>query len=146
MSADWDQIIFFEGEDPQALETRFVELSAIYKQHTPFEIATEVFRTLREPTRAFKAADVWEKSVAVKERIRLLKLKGPPVVDCTESDLIRRSLAVADNDRTEPKDKIAAIRLAGELQGFVKKSIDARVSAPTNGNDFLAALAAKLPT
>jgi hypothetical protein len=144
----WNDILFFEGENPDELRKQFVELSARWPNHTPFQVASEVFRKLRDPgLRALKAAEVWSNDLEVLEAIRQLKIKGPAVVECTEQDLIRRVLAIADDEFAEKKDRIAAIRLAGELQGLVKKSVESKVSVGGTGGaeSFLAALAAKLP-
>jgi len=146
MSADWNAIVFFDGEDPEALKTRFVELSAVYKTRPAFEIAQYVFKDLREPAlRAGKAAEVWATDLDVQERIRQLILKGPTVADCTESDLIRRALMIADDTGAEKRDRISAIRLAGELQGFVKKSVDTKLKVDGLDNDkFLSVLSERL--
>lgn len=145
----WNEILFFPGEDAEALKSRFIELCAVHKmRYTAHQVATHVFKNLRDPLlRAGRAAQVWGEDLDTQERIRVLMLKGPDVPDCTESDLIRRSLAVCDHPSTSDKDKLAAIRLAGELQGFVKKSVDLKTSNPVNdnANEFLAALSAKLP-
>lgn len=150
METPWNEILFFPGEDAEALKTRFVELCAHHKnRYSAYEVCEYIFRDLREPgLRAGKAAEIWGKDLDIQERIRVLMLKGPPVADCSEGDLIRRALQIADDAGENAKDRIAAIRLAGELQGMVKKSVDLKASAPANENgaDWLAALAAKLPT
>jgi hypothetical protein len=144
----WNEILFFPGEDAEAIKTRFVETWAKYQDRAPYEIAAYVFKDLRDPSlRQGKAAEVWAKDLDVLERVRLLVLKGPPIPDCSEMDLIRRALAVADNPNTQPKDIIAAIRVVGEFQGTLKKSSDnAKPGANDNSSlDFFAALSARLP-
>lgn len=144
----WQDLVFYPGEDEAALITRFVELRAKYKNnYTPTEVAQYVFSGLKEPSRAIQAAAKWDVLLEVKERIRLLELKNPEIADATKSDLISRSITLADDTRLEARDRLAAIRLAGELQGMIIKS--AEVKAPgSNDNaektELLAAIAEKL--
>lgn len=149
MDRQWNEVLFFPGEDAEAIKTRFVEVWAHHKNNSPYEIAQYVFRDLKEPTlRAGQAAQIWGNDIELKERVRLLILKGPPVPDASQNELLRRTLGVSDDPCTSPKDKIAAIRLAAELQGFIKKSVETKItgSSDNGGTDFLAALAARLPT
>lgn len=145
---DWKNTIpFYPGEDAEALKSAFVELYAVHRGVYSVEVvARQIFKDLKEPTRYLQASVIWGNDIDVMERIRVRMLKGPPVADCSEADLIKRALQIADGSGQD-KDRIAAIRLAGELQGFVKKSVDLKTNLPGNDNSatFLAALSAKLP-
>jgi hypothetical protein len=141
----WQALTFYEGESEEALKTRFVELRAKYPNRSLLEITQYIFMDLQEPGRYLQAAERWGKLIDLDERVDQIILKGPLVPESSEGDLVRRALAIADSAYAD-KDKIAAIRLAGELQGFVKKGVDGGSTPGTNtGVDFLAALAAKLP-
>lgn len=146
MDDHWSELTIFEGESADALKTRFVELSVQYPRHTALQVTQFLFKDLQEPTRYMQAAALWGGDLELFERIRLLELKGPPVPDASESDLVRRALAIADSTMVESRDKLNAIRLAGELQGFVKKSVDTKITTPGNDNNaaLLAAIAEKL--
>lgn len=147
MQSSWQQtVVFFEGEDAEAIKTAFVETSARYPHRSAYEIAQYVFRELKDPAlRAGKAAEIWANDIEVLERIRVLILKGPAVADASEAELLRRALQIADDADTPSKDRIAAIRLAGELQGLVKKAVEIKTASNDNPAEFWAALAAKLP-
>jgi hypothetical protein len=145
MDSPWNDILFFPGEDPEALKTRFVELCVSFgDRFTHYQIAQTVFKNLKDPElRAGKAAEVWGNDLEVLERIKTGIREGLETPDANLPALIRRAIAIADADYTEPKDRISAIRLAGELQGLVKKSVDTKVAM--SGGIDLAKLAEKLP-
>lgn len=89
-------------------------------------------------------ATKWSSDIAFNEAI-LLAIEEKNGDASREAHLVRLT-KIADDERIETKDRIAAIRLSGELQGLVVKAVDAKASAGTdNGKDFLSALADKLP-
>lgn len=147
MDCEFNEPLFFEGEDAEALKTQFVELWAAHSTLTAYQIAAAVFRKLRDPgLRQGKAAEVWAADLDVLERIKAIQLKGPPEPDDSDVAIRRRLVMLADDRNTEPKDAIAALGLLAKMGGYIKKDADEKSSANDNSStDFLAALSAKLP-
>lgn len=144
----WNTVCFFPGEDQEALKSRFVDLWARYPHISVFEIARLTFQALPDAElRAGQAATAWRNDIDVLERVRIRQITGD-AVDDSEIQLRKRALAIADDQNQRASDRIAALRLCGELQGIVKKSVETKstVKAEGGAGDFLAALAAKLPT
>ncbi len=124
----WNQpILLFEGEDEEALKAEFIRLSAIYAAYPAGEIAQVVFKGLRDPIlRSQQAADAWSNDLSVKERIRQAKLNGgvEPKPVLTKEQQLAQLQALADDDKTPVKEKLAAHRLIAEMQGFVIKAVE----------------------
>lgn len=150
-TSPWKTLLFLPGEDQAALTSRFVELWAIHGNRFPIvELGAYVLKQAGVKDNVMRGGQIAQALAAdidILERVRVLRLKGPEAPDDTEIALRRRVLKIADNEDLDAKDRIAALRLAGELQGFVKKSVDSKVSVSSESKpgDFLAALAAKLP-
>lgn len=63
----------FEDEDEEFLVSEFVRLSAQYHTFPPTAITGEIFKELREPSRALQAATIWSNNLGIMERIRLAR-------------------------------------------------------------------------
>lgn len=134
MSA-WEPITFFEGEDPEALKTAFVDLCAKHKDHfSAYEVAKYVFKDLKEPEiRALQAAKVWSEDLEVKERIRVAILLGSDSPETNPAVLKRRLLAIADDPKENAKDRIEAIRTIAQMQGDIVKPVELRATDGKGG-------------
>lgn len=145
----WNDILFFPGEDPEALKSSFVELWAVHNERfSVFELSKYIFKDLKDPDlRSGKAAQVWSADLDVLERVRVLRLKGTEKPDTEQTDIERRALQIADSPSTEPKDKIAALNLVARMKGYIKKEIESAPSGGATGErgDFLSELAKRLP-
>jgi hypothetical protein len=123
-------ILLFDGEDEEALKAEFIRLSAIYQAYSPGEIAEVVFKNLPDPIlRSHQAASVWMADLEVKERIRQAKLNGgiEPRPILSKEQQIAQLQALADDDKTPIREKLAAHRLIAEMQGFVVKAVEKTV-------------------
>ncbi len=124
----WNDILFFPGEDAEALKSRFVKLCADFPGFQPIDNARKVFKGLPNPElRIETAARVWAADPKVQARIADARIKEPYKVECDQPSLIRRTLQIADDIQAEKSTRLAAIRLAGELQGLIIKAIDKKV-------------------
>lgn len=116
-----------EGEDEEALKSRFIQLVASYPSHNPYEIAEHVFKDLRDPgLRSQQAAMIWLKDVEVLERIRLYRLNGGDEVRPVKSkeQLILELEVIAENDKTPIKERIAAYAQIARMQGYEIKAVE----------------------
>jgi len=124
----WNDILFFPGEDAEALKSRFVKLCADFPGFQPIDNARKVFEGLPNPElRIETAARVWAADPKVQARIAEARIKEPYEIDASLPALLRRTIQVADDAHAERRDKLAAIRLAGELQGLIIKAIDKKI-------------------
>lgn len=132
----WPPIIFFPGEDPEALKSRFIELCAKYNNtYSSYEVAVYVFKDLREPNmRAMQAADYWGKDLEVVEAIRQrILLGGNDEQEVPKSSLIQVAWQVAQDMRESAKDRLAAVELIAKVQGQVPKQIEMKDTSPDRG-------------
>lgn len=123
-------ILLFDGEDEEALKAEFVRLSALYPAYPPGEIAQVVFKHLPDPVlRSQQAADAWMAELEVKERIRQARLNGgvEPRPILSKEQQIAQLQALADDDKTPIKEKLAAHRLIAEMQGYVVKAVEKKI-------------------
>lgn len=122
-------IVFFEGEDEEALKSDFVRLCAMHPKQDIFKIGEYVFRGLADISlRSQQAALVWSNDIEVQERIRLARLgtSATPIVKTTEQRIGELQAIAADAD-TSAKDKIAAYALIAEMLGERKKAVEKKV-------------------
>lgn len=144
-----NEVLFFPGEDAEAIKTRFVEVCAQHQNRfTPFEVAQYVFKHLREPQlRAGQAAELWGSDLDVLERVRMLMTKGSEKPDVGDSDdIVSRAYKIADDPHTENKDRINALTLIARIKGALKKEVELNAGIGAGGNaELLAALAQRLP-
>lgn len=151
------RIQFYEGEDEAALIAEFVKHCAFHKvsfdehipsQFSPFQVAQYVFQNLREPGRAGQASVLWAKDLGIRERIRVAIAEGVDgSVDASEEALLKRAIRGADDPYASLRDRMAALRLAAEIKGYVKKAIEIKNNpsgGSNNGNAELVAEIAKL--
>src|SRR4051812_41386708 len=103
--------VFLEGEDIEALKSRFIEICAFHRigfggAFTQFDAAKEVFKTQKDPyPRCDQAATLWFNEIETKERIRVLIGRGQlGDVDASEDALISRVLRAADDPDANLKD------------------------------------------
>lgn len=131
----WQPLIFFEGEDEAAIKRSFVEVSARHKNNPnfgPYDVAKYVFRDLPEPElRALQAAEYWTKDIEVQQQIQdLVNYNG-------ELDGKKKRLAllmkIAEDDATSSRDRIAAIRVAAELEGEITKAVEKKITYGGDG-------------
>lgn len=147
-----------DDELKDALKARFIELcifhnanlSSEFPHPAPSEVGKYVFAEKKLPElNGELMGNVWHKDFTVIEAVRLGCLKGSgPLTDADEKALIRRSLKVADAKDASLSVVLSAIRLAGELQGLVKKGVEGGGKTPSDANtasDFLAQIAKALP-
>lgn len=123
---DGVNLVFFEGEDPEALKQEFIRLCAKHKHsQTPMAIAKYVFRDLREPIlRAMQAAAYWGDDIAVLEAIDHLILYG---AEGDVADLIKRqkiAMVIAEDTKEAAKDRIAALEYVSKTKGEIKRLMD----------------------
>jgi hypothetical protein len=117
-----------EGEDELALRDKFAQLVAKYPAQDPFQIGEYVFRELKDPgLRGQQAAMIWIKDPEVLELISKYKTGGAVKDLPTKDDLTRAAWAIANDLTADRKDRIAAINLAGQLNGMIVKSVEKKV-------------------
>lgn len=154
-----EELVFFQGEDPEGLKSRFIELCAshnidllhpAYGNHSPYEIALHVFKGKRDPeSRAMQAAQVWARDIDVIERIRVLRITGNKKIDIApnKENLVAIGMEMATNTFNEAKDRINALKLVAQIIGVVQKDIEHENTKGSGNNaDLIKALAAMLPS
>lgn len=129
----WQPLIFFADEDEAELKARFVEVAARHFNNPNFDkydFAKYVFRDLPEPElRAMQAAEYWGKDLAVQQAILdLVNYKGEVEGKAKRIALL---MSIAEDATAQTKDRIAAIRVASELEGEITKAIEKKVTYPT---------------
>ncbi len=122
-------VTLFDDENEEALIERFVELSAAWPNEDPISICRFIFETMKDPElRAGQAAIVWSNSLAIKERIRQLRLNGKPDAETvTKENLQAKILAATEDDGLSHHDKKAKIEgymAYAQLNGWVVKAIE----------------------
>lgn len=121
---------FFEGEDEAAIRAEFVRLVALYPNANPYDVALHLFKDkfgLVDPElRSQQSAAYWLRDIGVQEEIRLERLEGGRGQTQVKSkeQTIRELHAMAEDTGLDAKDRLAAYRLAAELQGQVIKAVD----------------------
>jgi hypothetical protein len=133
MSSFSDPILFFAGENPEALKKAFIEAWAFHgDRFTPVQLAQHVFKDLpQSKLRAGQAGQYWADDLEVLDAVEQLRLKGKELPDTGVEAIKRRALQIADDRFTEPKDKLAALTLIARIEGFLKKEVE----IVTQGND-----------
>lgn len=131
----WQPIIFFEGEDEEELKSLFIQASARHYNNDKIDaqqITGHIFRDLKEPyIRSLQAAEYWSKDIAVQEAIlNLVSYNGE--TDATKKR-VQLLMSIAESKGASHKDRIAAIRVAAELEGEIKKSVEKKVTYGENG-------------
>lgn len=143
-----DELVWFAGENPEALKTAFIDMLAKFPTHEPFRLAKYVFRGLHDiDFRAGQAAKKWLDDPDVFERAKQIQLKGPEVPDADENSLIRRALQIADNQGVAEKNRLEAIALVAKIKGYFKKEIDLSFTPKGEGGNstMLRDIATMLP-
>lgn len=127
----WRPIIFFDGEDEEALKQEFIDLCALHHKNkfSAEEICIHIFHNLKEPTlRALQAAQYWGKDLGVAEAIRNKILFGEAKTEKERRLNIAQS--IAEDPREQAKDRIAALRLMFEVEGEIVKAVEKKISYP----------------
>lgn len=126
----WQPLIFFDGEDEEGLKTLFIQTSARHYNNPNFDmydVAKLVFRDLKEPgLRAMQAADYWSKDIEIQDAIINLVNYGDEVD--AKKKRIALLMKIAENPRSNDKDRISAIRVAAELEGEITKAVEKKVT------------------
>lgn len=128
MDAVLAPLIFFAGEDENALKQAFIDLSAKHFKNnfSSLEIAEYIFKDLREPSRYIQAAQYWDKDLGIKEAIRQKVMFGE--ASSEKEKRVAILMSIAENQRTADKDRIAAILAAASLEGEITKAIEKKVT------------------
>lgn len=150
--------LIYDDEDADALLAKFIALCIHHKisdrataRWPPEVVGDYAFKELgckNIGMRGQQAGKIWFERLEVVEEIELGIIRGPVKVVETIEQLTNRALQIADDSAANDKDKLAAIRLAGELQEFLgaKGAASGGRSAVSNDNgDFFAKLAKALP-
>jgi len=126
----WAPLIFFEGEDENALKGEFVRLSAKHQgKYSAYEVAQFVFRDLKEPqVRAAQAAQYWGKDLEVTEAIDKLIVRGPETQQTSVDELRRIAMQIAEDTRIGARERVAALYFVAETQGNIVKAVDKKVT------------------
>lgn len=144
-----------DDEVQDALKARFIELCVKHNANfflrpdLPAQIGKYVFNENKLPELNGEIMGVaWSKDFEVMEAIELgLVNGGVGGIDASEQALIRRALQIADEKTANVGARLTAIRLAGELQGMVKKGVEGGKGPASGGSaaDLLANIAKALP-
>lgn len=143
-----DQIVFFEGEDAEALRTRFIELLAQFPRHDPIVLARYAFKGLREiEMRAGQAAQVWIADPEVLDRAERLRVEGPADLQIDAGAIERSAWQIANNPQALDKDRVSALTLLAKIKGCIKKEVEPGAGGGSEGGnaDVVSKLAALLP-
>jgi hypothetical protein len=141
----WASILFYDDEDEAALKARFVDLWAVHKERSAYEVAQYVFKDLKEPElRADKAAQVWSKDLDVLEQIRLRRLNPEGNGLASKEKTAAEILALAQNNKIGDKERVAAYRLYSDVMGFTNKVAEP-AGANRDTNTLLKTIAEMLP-
>lgn len=118
-----------EGEDETALRNEFARLVAKHPAADIFQVGEYVFQNLKDPgLRGQQAAMIWNKDLEVQELITKYR-NGQDKSDLpTKEDAARLAYSIAEDLRTEQKDRLAALRLYGEFNGMIVKAIDKSIT------------------
>lgn len=122
--SDWFRPVpLFEGEDEAALKAEFARLWAKYPNSTPAEIGYQVFADLFEPMRGYQAGAVWSRELAVQEMRDEYALTGgdPSMIDLPSKEEAAKEVVALARTARDPKDRLAAYRLYGEITGIIEK-------------------------
>ena len=121
--SNWFQPVpLFEGEDEAELKREFARLWARHPTFSHLDIGTQLFKDRREPLRGLQAGAVWVRELDVLEMVKEFERNGEAEEDVASKDQITREvLALARNNMVETKDRLAAYRLAAELNGQIEK-------------------------
>jgi len=133
--SNWSPILFFEGEDPEALKEAFCRMSATHgDRFSSFEIAAHIFRDLRDPdARAMQAAAAWSKDLGVQERIHALSTYTPVDNDHVPKQRLKSiALNIAEDRLASDRDRLNALRLIAEMQGDITKPIEIKTATADN--------------
>lgn len=116
---------FLEGEDELALRDKFARLCAKYPTQDPYEVAAYVFKDLVDPfSRSQQACMVWLKDLEVKELIAKYKVDGNRETIATKDEASRLAWEIAQDPTAQTKDRVAALKLFGELNAMIVKAIE----------------------
>lgn len=131
----WEPLIFFPDEDEAEIKARFVEVAARFYGNPNFDkydYAKWVFRDLREPAlRAMQAADYWGKDIDIQQAIlNLVNYKGEIEGKAKRIALL---MSIAEDNSAQTKDRIAAIRVASELEGEITKAVEKKITHEDGG-------------
>jgi len=119
----WESPVpIFDDEDEAELIARFVELSARYPDHSPFEVTGVVFKHLRDPImRSNQAAQIWSHDLDIIERIRQARLNGGEEVKPPETKLqkLAKLEAMYNDEKTPVRERLKAIELHARMQNEI---------------------------
>jgi len=135
MTASAPHIVFFEDDDEAELRLEYIRLMAKHQnKFSPYEVAKYVFRDCRDPElRSQQAAQVWSNDLEVKEAIDDIIMGRNKTSDLDDkSQRLRVLKSIYDDPNTPVKERIAAIRVAAELEGEVIKAVDKKVTIRDN--------------
>lgn len=131
MDAAAEPLLFFEGEDQDALKQAFIDLCAKHYRNgfSHYQIAQYIFRDLKEPElRALQAADYWGKDLAIADAVRQKVAFGD--AENARDRRLNILMNIAEDSRASDKDRIAAVLAASTIEGEITKAIDKKVSYP----------------
>lgn len=123
------QLIWFENEDSEAILAKYIEFMAVHGVHfSSYDICKSLFSNLKDGlTRAGQATIAWSKNIEVQEAIRQRKLYSEKPKE--EKDQLKQVLkSIYEDQLLQAKDRIAAVRTAAELEGWIIKSVDKKVT------------------
>jgi hypothetical protein len=126
---DIPELVWREEEDGEAILEKYIEYMAIYgSNYTPFDICKQLFANLYDPyNRACQAAQMWTRSLEINERIRQLRLyRSKPKEEKEQYKDVLKS--IYEDRLSSSRDRINALRLAAELDGYVIKAVDKKVT------------------
>lgn len=122
--SDWFRpVIIFDDEDEDTLKREFALLWAKYPNNTAAEIGQQLFANRVEPMRGLQAGAVWSRELAVIAMRDDFILNGgdAEASDLPSKEQIGREIIAVARAARDPKDRLAAYRLYGEINGHIEK-------------------------
>lgn len=119
---DWFRpVVIFDDEDEDDLKREFAALWAKYPTFNPNDIGLQLFADRREPMRGLQAAAVWSRELAVIALRDAFALNGGEDLSETDKTQVSREVLSLARTARDPKDRLAAYRLWGDLNGEIAK-------------------------
>lgn len=129
MAWETDGPTIFEWEDEHELKLQFARILASNPSFTGQDAGYEVFPGTDNFGRALQAARAWPHDAIVRAEIRRLRNEGVgELLSQPDGKIERIAWDIAECTATDAKDRIAALRLVGELQGKLSKGTNIQVN------------------
>jgi len=132
MSETFSPVLIFEDEDEQALKSEFVRLMAKWRaKYSTYEVCTYIFRELREPTRAFAAAQHWGSDLELLDKIdREINVPKNSNLDSREERLLILKTIYSDINESA-RERLKALELHAQIEGEIIKQVDKKTTDNT---------------